>query len=123
MITVNDCDSVLANLVPVHINHSGEANVAKYFKPEPTADSHVEVYFRGVKLVGTEVPLDFQGVILEKALESIETSDNGTSHTVNNYQLVGSFSSYTVFGHDQAPGLSQYTRVNEWKAIADIIHE
>lgn len=120
---MEDCDTVKAHLVPVHINHTGTANVEKYFKPKPINDTEVEASFRGVKLVGTEIPLDFQGVILEKLLESIETDDNGTSTTVNNYKLVGQFSSYTVFGHDHAPGLCQYTRVNEWKAIADIIHE
>lgn len=118
MITVDESEKVTAYLVPVHIQHTGDAAVSKYFKPKTDDSNTVNASFRGVKLSGTNIALDYQGTVIEKTLETID--DDGK--TENNYRVVAQFDLVTIFGHDYAPVSNQFTRVNQWNLVADIIH-
>lgn len=122
---------VVANIVPAHIQYSGPANTATFFGPskrvEKVGDAEVEVaHFRGLRLVGEKIDLkQNSGYIVSKSeiLVRGESEEEPEIRSVNQYSAVAKFNELILYGHEaQAPLGSQWKIMEEWDAIADVIH-
>lgn len=125
-----EVSTVEVNLIPMHIQYSGPANTAEFWDTskadETNHDGHVvkSAYFRGCRLLLTQVPLDYDGVIVNKS-EGLDRDDENPENvvSVNRYESVARFNTLNVYGHDAIPDpFDQWLLVNEWKAISDVIH-
>lgn len=106
MLTFNQGPEVEANLVPVHIQYTGEAKTKEYFtNTKDKIDGNDIAYFRGLKLVGR--PVNVNGYLLD----SVD----------DNYTSIASFSSFTLFGHDTLESENQWELINEWYDISDVL--
>lgn len=121
---------VEVNLIPMHIQYSGPANTSQFWATSKTDEidhnDHVvkSAYFRGCRLLLTQVSLDYDGVIVDKT-EGLDRDDENPENvvSVNRYESVARFSNLNVYGHDATPDPSdQWLLVNEWKGINDVIH-
>lgn len=136
---IKDVPEVRANLIPMHIQYSGQANTEDYFTPSKnnekafSGDCHI-AYFRGCKLVGNELGIQkfFDGYLLNHSESLVNTeaySEDGGNDTFDNVKSVkvhaafAHFDEITIYGHDSLPELdSQWAHINEWKEVSDIIH-
>jgi len=119
---ITECRNTVANLVPVHIEYTGEANTSEFFTPTKTvSDDIVTAYFRGLKLVGTTVDLKYDGYVMRKDL--IESDPTSLVPLDSSYKAIKKFNQFTVFGHDSKDTSNQWLQVNEWKQVSDILHE
>lgn len=127
-IHIADVPEYEANLVPMHIEYNGPANTEEFFTPSKSLlDAPVTTaYFRGLKLVGTPIPLpkDATAYVLNKEETIVAAPDTKEGfRTSFNYTPVARFSKVTGFGHDSALATnSQYLLMTEWDQISDILH-
>lgn len=99
----------MANLIPMHIEHTGEANTLEYFTNSKIYHTNTEGYFRGLKLVGK--PIDMSGTAY-----LLDSGDEG-------YTSVAQFDQFTIYGHDSLESENQWELVNEWIEVGDILHD
>ncbi|ABN66441.1 predicted protein [Scheffersomyces stipitis CBS 6054] len=130
-ISISEVPNVIANLVPMHIQYSGPAKTNEYFTPSKTQeDGNTNAYFRGCKLVGTEITLkNHTGYIINKSetlVHDPEMADDGSGDnikTVSTYSPTAKFETITIYGHDvPADKYNQWRLINEQQDVADILH-
>lgn len=133
--------TVAANLLPCHIQYTGDANTETYFTPSKTTEINENnevkdvAHFRGLKLVGVTIKLNdlgYTGYLLNKS-ESIEKVQTEYSEefeqeaeikTVYTHTPVAKFHDLTVYGHDAPVEPScQWNLIGEWQKLSDVIHE
>ncbi|CAH2353899.1 hypothetical protein CLIB1423_13S01354 [[Candida] railenensis] len=119
-----------ANLVPVHIQYTGDANTNEYFSPSKsteTASGNSIAFFRGLKLVGQpiELPANSTAYLVNKSESMVAAPETPQGFkTVNNYIPEGKLDTLVAYGHDTTlPSNSQYASLVEWDTISNIIHE
>lgn len=130
-INVNtDVPVVEVSLIPMHIQYSGPASTGEFWATSKGEESSHNgqlinsAYFRGCRLLSTQVPLDYDGIVVSKS-EGLDRDDNdpATVTSVNRYHSVARFNTLNLYGHDTVIDPSdQWLLVNEWKAISDVIH-
>jgi ribonuclease H2 subunit C len=105
-ITINECPQVVANLIPAHIQYTGQANTQEYFTNSKIHHEHVEAYFRGLKLIG----------------KLVETNGYLLLSVDDDYVSIAKFDSFTIFGHDSLEPENQWELINEWYQISDVLN-
>ncbi|KAK6465666.1 ribonuclease H2, subunit C [Scheffersomyces coipomensis] len=128
----NEVPTVIANLVPVHIEYSGPAATKEYFTPSKTSENSQDIaYFRGCKFIGDKVDFNdkYTAYIMNKSESLVRVEDNENDYngdnvkSVSTYIPIAKFNSINVYGHDtRIAENNQWSLLKEWNEISDIIH-
>ncbi|GAB6031786.1 hypothetical protein CHUAL_010189 [Chamberlinius hualienensis] len=102
------------HLIPCQINHTGKAEVSKYFEPvvSKTQDG-ITASFRGRSLIGDEINLskNYCGVVIEKS------SNEG------NFKAINRFDKFTYWNWDkQTSDNDKIKQALSWLAISQAIN-
>nr|XP_060614173.1 ribonuclease H2 subunit C [Anolis sagrei ordinatus] len=110
------------HFLPCEIQHDGEAAIRKYFSPAirgPDQANESSVSFRGrsLKGVNVSVPEGYVGLVLEKDVTPLLSSEDKELH------VKSTFESLTVWNLEQAPkNTDEILMALHWPEIAEGIH-
>lgn len=118
------------NLVPCKIQYTGPADANKLFttskRPERWQNKNVVTSsFRGLKLIGEEVPLRQKAGYVCNTTELVKECENedAGSESIKEFTAIAKFEKLTVYGHDScAPATNKWKMLNEWDEVANAIH-
>lgn len=118
------------SILPVAIQHAGEANTSEFFTPskstETREDKEVKTcYFRGLKMVGKDLELPNKRVFVMEKSEFLTQNPEKEDQVdvANQYAAIAEVDKLCLYGHDtEAPLYSKWGLMNEWNKVANIIH-
>lgn len=142
--TTNPPPSQVPHLLPCHIKYSGPAPVSEFFKPTriPSDPSLSEAYFRGRKVIGTEVqvPAKYRGMIYDSSAKPPSTrrvranDDDGIERAMESdeeveevaeWMEITRFQKLMVYGNGEKVDEERNAVVkglSEWIQLANVIH-
>lgn len=128
LIFSDDTPELVANVVPLLINHNAEANTHTYFTPtkrlvEATGDT--EAHFRGLRLVGVDVNLGHKIGYVCDSSEFLQPDPSGNGEAVTCKQFVAThkFDKLLAFGHGAPPAQgSKHLLFHELDEVSNAIH-